>query len=470
MAQVKGVHCYEERMLCLLMLLQLPRTRVVFLSSRPVDPAILDYHLSLVTGVPARHARARLRMVACAPGPPELDALPLSQRALQCRDTMGRLAEALGDTRAAHMVCFTVTEHERGLALALDVPINGCDPDLAPLADKSGGRRLFREAGLPVADGQEDLRDADDIAAALAALKTRHPGLRRAMVKLNEGFSGDGNAVFRFDGAPEGEAALRRWARANLPEMAFEGPSMDWPQFETKFRAMGGVAEAFVEGADKRSPSLQCRIDPGGRLAPVSTHDQVLGGPNGGVFQGCVFPADPAYRMAIQSAGLRVGELLRDAGALGRFSVDFLSTPDPGAAGGWAHVAVEINLRKGGTTHPFLTLQMLTGGAYDADGGCFRTPDGRERCYYATDNLESPGWRGVEPETLIDRALCAGLLYDPATAGGASFHLLGALKEHGKMGAVCVAPTAAEAEALFDRVARVLDASDTGASGGSAVS
>jgi hypothetical protein len=174
--------------------------------------------------------------------------------------------------------------------------------------------------------------------------------------------------------------------------------------------------------------------------------------------------------MAIQSAGLRVGELLRDAGALGRFSVDFLSTPDPGAAGGWAHVAVEINLRKGGTTHPFLTLQMLTGGAYDADGGCFRTPDGRERCYYATDNLESPGWRGVEPETLIDRALCAGLLYDPATAGGASFHLLGALKEHGKMGAVCVAPTAAEAEALFDRVARVLDASDTGASGGSAVS
>ena len=28
--------------------------------------------------------------------------------------------------------------------------------------------------------------------------------------------------------------------------------------------------------------------------------------------------------------------------------------------------AIELNLRKGGTTHPFLTLQFLTDGTYDA--------------------------------------------------------------------------------------------------------
>jgi len=33
--------------------------------------------------------------------------------------------------------------------------------------------------------------------------------------------------------------------------------------------------------------------------------------------------------------------------------------------GTWAAYAIELNLRKGGTTHPFLTLQFLTDGAYD---------------------------------------------------------------------------------------------------------
>ena len=32
------------------------------------------------------------------------------------------------------------------------------------------------------------------------------------------------------------------------------------------------------------------------------------------------------------------------------------------ADGSWQHNAIEINLRKGGTTHPLLTLQFLTDG------------------------------------------------------------------------------------------------------------
>ena len=41
----------------------------------------------------------------------------------------------------------------------------------------------------------------------------------------------------------------------------------------------------------------------------------------------------------------------------------------------WKAYAIEINLRKGGTTHPFLTLQFLTDGAYDADKGSLRVLD-----------------------------------------------------------------------------------------------
>ena len=50
-----------------------------------------------------------------------------------------------------------------------------------------------------------------------------------------------------------------------------------------------------------------------------------------------------------------------------------------------------MNLRKGGTTHPFLTLQFLTDGVYDPDKAVFVTRSGRERHFVATDHLEIDG-------------------------------------------------------------------------------
>src|SRR5215210_7609944 len=40
--RISGVHHYEERMLCLLLLLRLPRTRVIYVSSSPIPEPIID--------------------------------------------------------------------------------------------------------------------------------------------------------------------------------------------------------------------------------------------------------------------------------------------------------------------------------------------------------------------------------------------------------------------------------------------
>jgi hypothetical protein len=167
---------------------------------------------------------------------------------------------------------------------------------------------------------------------------------------------------------------------------------MDWELYQDKFSAMGGIVEEFVPGAIKQSPSAQFRIDPAGGIGAVSTHDQVLGGANGQIFLGCRFPADGAYRLDIQTRSAKVARALAGKGVLGRFGVDFISVKD---AGGWRHLAIEINLRKGGTTHPFLMLQFLTDGRYDPETGEFLTPTGQPRCYYASDNLESERYRGL---------------------------------------------------------------------------
>ena len=325
LAKITGAHHYEERMLCLLLLLRLPRTRVIYLTSQPIPDSIIDYYLHLLPGIPTRHARDRLTLLACHDAAP----LPLAAKILARPRLVERIRAAVGDPATAHMSCFNVSALERSLAVRLDVPIYGCDPALLPLGSKSGGRRLLRAAGVPVPDGAEDLKDAQQLAEALAELKRRHPAMERAVVKLNEGFSGEGNATFTFAGAPL-DRGLSKWVCGRLPQLAFEAKSMGWEIYETKVTQMGAVAEAFVEGAEKRSPSAQYRVDPLGRVEVISTHDQVLGGRSGrcrvdGAARRLVFvdarrSAEPEHAVAafVNEANIPLG--VREA-LVGRFSV-----------------------------------------------------------------------------------------------------------------------------------------------------
>ena len=453
-ARVAGAHHYEERMLGMLMLLRLPRTRVIYLTSQPIPETIVDYYLHLLQGVPPAHARARLTLLACF----DSSARPLTEKVLERPRLLARIREAVGDPASAHLAAYTVAAPERTLAVQLGIPLYGCDPDLQHLGSKSGGRKALREAGVAIPDGAEDLTDEGDIATALADLKARRPGLRRAVVKLNEGFSGEGNALFRFDDAPAG-AGLAPWVRARLPQLAFEAQDMTWDAYRAKTAQMGAIVEAFIEGADKQSPSVQFRIDPAGAAEYVSTHDQVLGGPGGQVFLGCRFPADAAYRLAIQAQGAKVAAVLARRGVLGRFGVDFVSVRQDD---GWRHYGIEINLRKGGTTHPYLMLQFLTGGGYDPADGLFRTPTGQPRFYYASDNLQAPHYRGMTPPDLVDIAVLHGLHYDGTVHEGVVFHLIGALSEFGKLGIVCVGASPERAEDLYRRAVSVLDREQQG--------
>ena len=64
-AKITGVQHYEERMLCLLLLLRLPKTNLIYLSSDPIPESVVDYYLHLLPGVPVRHARRRLTLLSC---------------------------------------------------------------------------------------------------------------------------------------------------------------------------------------------------------------------------------------------------------------------------------------------------------------------------------------------------------------------------------------------------------------------
>ncbi|MCB9742796.1 MAG: carboxylate-amine ligase [Alphaproteobacteria bacterium] len=453
LAKVSGVHHYEERLLYMLMLLRQPRTNLVFVTSNPIHPSIVDYYLHLLTGVPGSHARRRLTLLACHDASPK----PLSQKILERPRLQARIRAAVVDPNNSHLSVFNSTHIERSLAVALDLPLHAPDPALNDLGTKSGCREIFREAGVVMPDGFERLRDEGDIVDAIDALVDRNAGLRRVVVKLNDGFSGEGNALFYTEGAPkEGRKA---WIRERLPGLRFEAPQETYPSFIQKYEEMGGVVECFVEGEIKNSPSCQARVNALGEAMTISTHDQVLGGPSGQVFLGCTFPAIPEYRLEVQEAGFRIAQKLAERGVVGRFATDFVSVKEGDE---WTHYAIEVNLRKGGTTHPFLTLKFLTDGTYDHTTGQFLTPNEKPKYYYASDTLHSDDYRGHTPDDLIDIAVFHGLHFHGASERGVVFHLMGALSEFGKLGVLCIGDNPQQARFLYKKTVGVLD-QETGA-------
>jgi hypothetical protein len=449
LAMIDGVRHYEERQLSILMWLRLPNTRVVFVTSEPLDPIIIDYYLSLLQGVPGAHARRRLTLLSTHDASPTT----VTRKILERPRLVERIRAAIADPGCAHLSVFNATELEAALAVRLGIPLYACDPDLAHWGSKSGSRAVFRAAGVTYADGVEDLRDLDDAAQAIVMLKQRDPGLRRCVIKHNHGFSGEGNAVFDFDDV-QGAVSVD-WVRRELPSrLRCEAKGKHYEHYAEKLRIMGGIVESWIEGPDKCSPSVQLRVNPLDQLELISTHDQVLGGENGQVFLGCTFPAGESYRRALHQAGWQVGEVLRKRGVLGRFAIDFVSHR---TATGWRHVAVEINLRKGGTTLPLHMLQFLTAGHYDPDAAKYITPLGQSRSYYATDTLQRASYRRFIPEDLIDILVSRRLHFDDTRQCGVVFNLLGALSEFGKLGVVCIAESVPQARVLFEDTVSVLD-------------
>jgi hypothetical protein len=443
-----GAPFYEERLLLLLIRLRNPKAHVVYVTSQPVHSAILDYYLTFLMGIPASHARKRLTMLCAQDSSPR----PLTEKIIERPRLVERIRSAILDRSQAFLTVFNSTPLERRLAVLLGIPLNGLDPRLQYIGTKSGSRRVFREAGVEMAIGVEDVKTEADVVEAILELRRRKAGIRRAILKLNESFSGEGNAVCPVP-ANGGNDAVRQ----ALASLEFAVPTESRERYFEKLAAMGGVVEEFLEGRQKASPSAQLRTSPDGTVILVSTHDQILGGPSGQVYVGCNFPAHDSYRLQIQELGLRVGRVLADHGVVSRFGVDFLAVRQTRREP-WRLTALEINLRFVGTTHPFLALRFLTGGELNPASGLFYSLSRRAKYYKATDNLQSDAYRGLLPEDLMDILTVNQLHYNHRTESGVLFHLIGAVSEFGKLGVTAIASSPAEAREIYDRTLEVLAA------------
>jgi PGM1 C-terminal domain len=432
---------YEERFLCLvLILLRQPRTRVVYVTSQPVLPRLVDYWMELVPRLDRAEASRRLAIVSLVDGSPR----PLTEKMLEHPRFLDRIRRLIISPERSVVIPFNVSVLERELAVRLGIPVYGPNPELAQFGTKSGSRRLFAEEGVPHPVGVEDVSGLRDVVTAIQFIRSRRPSCSQVIVKLNDAVSGFGNGLLTIGAG--GEASARA--------ISLEDPRLSADEFYELVAARGAIVEERIVGHDFRSPSAQLRVLPGGEVEVLSTHDQILGGPHAQTFLGSRLPADPEYAPAIASEAGKVAKRLAREGVIGRFAIDFVTVRGRDA---WNSYAVEINLRNGGTSHPLFTLQALTDGVYEPASGIFSSSLGTPKHYVATDDLEDPSYRRLTPDDLLDLAAEQNLGWDDERQTGIAFHMVSALAVAGRVGLTAIGDSNSEADELYARARGALD-------------
>src|SRR2546429_2944981 len=192
------IQAYEERFLFLLLLLRQPRARLIYVTSQTILPSIIDYYLDLLPGVIPSHARQRLFLLS----PMDGSVRPLSDKLLARPRLIERIRSLIMDPDRAHLVPFNTTNREKELALRLGIPMYGADPEFFPLGTKSGCRKIFLEENVSHPLGHENLASKEDVIGAIMQMRSRKPSIKQVLVKLNEGVSGEGNAVIDLKRLP----------------------------------------------------------------------------------------------------------------------------------------------------------------------------------------------------------------------------------------------------------------------------
>ncbi len=514
---------YEERQLFHLLMAGDPSVRIIYLTSSPVDEIVVKYYLSLShhEDIDATHYQSNLfcdvhnmlPRVVMIHVPSTKCIISLSDKILRQKRLITLLQELIHspfggkvferNDNTAGMCVFTGSDSVDKLSHELGVKLLEACGESLHFGTKQGSREIFAACGISHPAGTPSLEDEDlltygdasehegkvywaynhryirsshNLAIGIARKILRGICPRKWIVKLNQGFSGKGNASIdlqdiqrRFAGCKAGDnEATLRIAKQIEKELAtnlkYEDPKMTWldtPElvgFQTQIQRLGVIAEVFIEGEVPTSPSIQAVVE-ANDVCIVSTHEQILAGQ---VYKGCINPCNAAYRASMMEAGLKVGKFLAAHGVRGHFSVDFLACKQP-KSGSWDIYAVEVNLRQGGTTHPQATMALLCGGSICSDG-LFRTNDGELRCYVATDCHYSEKLKGCSEMRFIDALECPSsnnsaarkIRWNKADRVGVVFHLFKFIST-GRIGFTAIARSVEESQTLFNDTVKFLD-------------
>ncbi|KVR18400.1 hypothetical protein WK13_07970 [Burkholderia ubonensis] len=428
-----GLNCFEERNLYYLACLTNPNTRFIAVLSSTVEDAFIDYcvdHASCARGIDSGLLRDRFDIVRV----PTIGDEHLSHALFRQPAILESLQQRI--RRAANPIIdfWLVSPEEIRLASALNCPYYGLPDSALQFDNKSNARDLFREIGLHIPDGEEHIDSPREAWLALRRLVER-TSASEYLIKLNCEEAGNGIAIV------DRESILQPFENfAGLVKVQKDIPT---DEFLNAILQQGATVEAFITAPIKACPSVKMEILADGSVRNLATHDQVL---NGMAYSGSRFPADDSYRSDLIRIGYRVAEASSQKGARGIVSVDFLATKNSPAEP-WTLWGMEINARKGATTHPYYWTRWLTGSDYSVDTGKLTSAAG-DTVYRASEFFSDPRLHLVPPSLILSDLKESGLDYNHHLKSGVFVHMLSSVRRFSKVGATVIAGDTSEVDML----------------------
>lgn len=460
---VPGLLFYEERMLFFMFLLKYSRTKIVYVASAGFNEKLFDYYIRLVSTSDEDFAEKKDRLTYISINDSTNDAL--TRKILKNEKFSDKIKRYISDPKKTVLRCYNPTEVERKLAVKLGVPLFGSKEKFDFVGTKSGGRQIFKLAKTNLLPGYNNIKNFKELAIDMIKLAQKNPKLEKMMIKRNYSSSGKGNCLFFWQKfIDENNTNLKNTSAEVVAKLilkkfdeycSFQNVNATYPEYKKRFNDSGGIVEAYAEGDIVFSPSTQILITNQKKGVVASTHEQILGGPDKQVYLGCTFPSKASHRKLIIKEGEKIANCLAQKGVVGNFAIDYVVTYDKEMNNPVVY-PIEINLRKGGTTHPFRIAFYLTGAKYNHKTGMLQY--GNTPVYYlAMEFIESPKYVGLDPMELINIVANSKISFNRNTKKGALVYMPGMIHDYGRFGAICIGQSEENAEMYYKKLLRLVN-------------
>ena len=286
-------------------------------------------------------------------------------------------------------------------------------------------------------------------------MRKQRPSIAQAVVKLNEGVSGEGNALVDLAnlGQPN-EAAIRERLRA----MRFEHAATRFEEYrKNSVRAAVSWRSGSVSAPRKcAARACNCASHRSAKWSCSRRTIKCLAARAGKVISAAPSLQIPAYAAAITRDAAKVGDLLRDAGVVGRFALDFVVTREnDSAAVGDLRDRDQPAQRRHDSSFPNSAIPHRR---RLRPGKCkFRYAQRAQEISRRERSCRITALSRLHAGRSLRHRRAPGVALRPGPPDRRRFHMLSALGSAGRLGLTAVGDSPEEARAIFEKTEAVLD-------------